>query len=98
MSWRYGVTKLEDGQLSICEVYSDKGLTWGYTGPIYLIGETREELIEVMEMALRDLKDFDETQPQTFDAPSRIKFPKQINITAIGGEALTLIHSYLGSQ
>ena len=30
------------------------------------------------------------TQPQTFDAPSRIKFPKQIDITAIGGEALTL--------
>ena len=60
MSWHFGITKIEDEQLSICEVYSDKGLTWGCTGPVYLIGETKEELIEVLEMAIRDLKDFDE--------------------------------------
>ena len=52
MSWNYRAMKDGDGLYSVHEVFDEKS----YTNEIAPQGETIEDLIEVLEMMLNDLK------------------------------------------
>jgi len=61
MKWHYQAKKLEEGDFVIVESFeSEEGEPLGHTSePVHLTGETKEELIEVLQMAIADIQRHD---------------------------------------
>lgn len=69
MKWHYQAKKLVEGDTTtfvIVEAFeTKKGKPMGHTSePVYLTGETKEELIEVLQMAIADIQRHDVLEPE----------------------------------
>lgn len=66
MKWHYQAKKLPEGDLVIVEAFeTKKGEPLGHTSePVHLTGETKEELIEVLQMAIADIQRHDVLEPE----------------------------------
>ena len=57
MKWYYCAKEICEDTYGVVEVYvDDDGKPMGHTDMVELTGETKEELIAVLEMALNDIK------------------------------------------
>jgi hypothetical protein len=57
MSWRYKAIKVDDDTWAIVEEYDVDGeWTGATTGPVRVLGDTEEGLIEVLNMMINDVQ------------------------------------------
>lgn len=54
MTWNYRIIK-EGGYYSVCEVFYNRNKPYSWTEPITIEGESTNEILEQLEMIIKDI-------------------------------------------